>query len=177
MTIPTCQARRTLLRAPLVLLALAAGSICGVTPGEIAAADLEEGFVEPPDAAKPRTYWWWLNGLVDREGITRDLEEMARVGVGGAQIFDVTDGIPPGPVDYMSDGWRAMVKHAVEEADRLGLELCLHNCAGWSSSGGPWITPELAMQIVTVSESRATGAARFDDQLPQPPTRLESSFP
>ena len=137
-------------------------------------AGLARGFTDPPDSAKPHTWWHWMNGNISAAGITRDLEEMRRVGVGGAQIFDVTDGIPPGPVDYMSDEWRAMVKHAVTEADRLGIELCIHNCAGWSSSGGPWITPELAMQIVTVSETRATGAATVDQVLAQPPTTLET---
>ena len=135
------------------------------------AMPLEQGFAQPPDAAKPHTWWHWMNGNISEDGITRDLQEMKRVGLGGAQIFDVTDGIPAGPVKYMSDQWRAMVKHAAQEADRLGLELCIHNCAGWSSSGGPWITPEHAMQMVVVSEERVAGPARFDGILPQPATR------
>ena len=39
-----------------------------------------------------------MNGNITREGITADLEAMARVGVGGAQIFNVYCGIPAGPV-------------------------------------------------------------------------------
>ncbi len=136
------------------------------------AAALERGFVRPPDSAKPHTWWHWMNGNITREGITLDLEAMKAVGLGGAQIFDVTDGILPGPVKYMSDEWRGMIKHAVQEADRLGLELCMHNCAGWSSSGGPWVTPEQAMQMLVVSERRVTGPARFDEVLPQPETRV-----
>lgn len=139
---------------------------------QAASPALEEGFAHPPDSARPHTWWHWLNGNVTREGITADLEAMQRVGVGGAQIFDVAPGIPAGRVDYMTPEWRAMVKHAVQEADRLGLELCIHNCAGWSSSGGPWITPQYAMQMVTVSEAEAKGPAHFATALPQPPTRL-----
>ena len=118
-----------------------------------AAEDLVEGFTNPPDAAKPWVYWWWLNSNVSREGITRDLEEMKSHGIGGALIFDagVTDGnyarerigpAPAGPT-FMSDPWRALVKHAAEEADRLGLTLGLNLCSGWNA-GGPWITPEYA---------------------------------
>ena len=66
-----------------------------------------------------------------------------------------------------------MFKHAVTEADRLGLQLCMHNCAGWSSSGGPWNTPEHAMQFVTTSETRVTGPTQFAEVLPQPPTKLD----
>ena len=47
-----------------------------------------EGFQNPPDSAKPQTWWHWMNGNVTKEGITADLEAMQRVGIGGAQIFD-----------------------------------------------------------------------------------------
>ena len=73
----------------------------------------------------------------------------------------------------MSPDWLEVVRHAAAEADRLGIELCLHNCAGWSSSGGPWITPEYAMQIVTVRETTVRGTVPFRwGAAEQPPTRL-----
>lgn len=136
-----------------------------------AGQSLEQTFTSPPGSAKPWTWWHWMNGNITREGITLDLEAMARVGIGGAEIFDVTDGILPGNVDYMSPEWRQMIHHALTEADRLGLEICLHNCAGWSSSGGPWITPALSMQIVTFSELAVRGPSHFEDTLPQPAAR------
>ena len=118
--------------------------------------ELSLNFKTPPDIARPHTWWHWMNGNISREGITADLEAMKRVGVGGAQIFNADCGIPEGPVAFMSPEWRDLVKHAVTEADRLGLELCIHNCAGWSSSGGPWITPDLAMQKVVWTETIVT---------------------
>jgi len=136
------------------------------------APDLEAGFRAPPDSAKPHTWWHWMNGNITKEGITADLEAMRRVGVGGAQIFNVDCGIVPGPVRFMTPEWRAMMKHAVAEADRLGIEICLHNCAGWSSSGGPWVKPEHAMQVLTWTETRVRAGARFTGRLPQPETRL-----
>ena len=137
------------------------------------AQPLEQDFAQPPDSAKPHTWWHWMNGMVTREGITRDLTEMKKVGLGGAQMFHVTDGIPPGPVGYMTPQWREMVKHAVAEADRLGLELCIHNCAGWSSSGGPWVDAEHAMQILTWTEQLAQGPAPSVGKLARPPTRRD----
>lgn len=133
------------------------------------ADELLNGFLNPPDSAKPHTWWHWMNGNITREGITKDLSEMKRVGVGGAQIFNVGERIPEGPIQFMSKEWRELFRHAVETASKLGLEICIHNCAGWSSSGGPWIKPEHAMQRVVWSEVKVKGPRRFDEKLPQPP--------
>jgi hypothetical protein len=154
---------------------LASFMLLSLSPVVARAADdpLESGFHNPPQAAKPQTWWHWMNGNVTKDGITADLEAMKRVGLGGAQIFYVSEGIPAGPVRLNSPQWIEMVKFAASEADRLGLELCVHNCAGWSSSGGPWNTPEHAMQTVTISQATAKGPSKFDQVLPQPTTKLD----
>lgn len=136
------------------------------------AEDLQKGFVEPPDSAKPHTWWHWMNGNITREGITADLEAMARVGIGGAQIFNAAEGIPHGPIQFNSPEWYDLVEHAAKEARRLGLELCIHNCAGWSSSGGPWNTPENGMKVVVTSETQVKGPSHFEGKIAQPPTKL-----
>jgi hypothetical protein len=69
----------------------------------------------------------------------------------------------------MSPEWRSLFQFALQEAHRLGLEICVENCAGWSSSGGPWNTPEHAMQRLTSSETRVKGPVAYDEKLPQPP--------
>src|ERR1035437_5807100 len=76
--------------------------------GRARAGSLEAGFQHPPDSARPQTWWHWMNGNVSREGITADLEAMKRVGIGGAQIFNVHCGIPAGPVKFMSPEWREL---------------------------------------------------------------------
>lgn len=129
---------------------------------------LEQNFVTPPDSAKPQTWWHWMNGNVTKEGITADLEAMKRVGLGGFEVFNVSEHLPAGPVAYMSQEWRGMMTYAVKEADRLGLEMCMHNCDGWSSSGGPWITPEYTMQKVVWTEKQIDGEANFCGQLERP---------
>ena len=134
---------------------------------------LASGFLNPPDSAKPQTWWHWMNGNITKEGITADLEAMKQIGLGGATIVNVDSGIPRGPVNFMSPEWRDDFKFAVAEANRLGLELCVENCAGWSSSGGPWNTVTNAMQRVTTSEVRVTGPTNFSAMLPQPPTTLD----
>ena len=114
-----------------------------------------------------------MNGNITTNGITADLEAMKQIGLGGATIVNVDSGIPRGPVPFMSPEWREDFKFAVQEANRLGLELCVENCAGWSSSGGPWNTVTNAMQRVTTSELHVTGPTNFNAMLPQPPTTLD----
>lgn len=133
---------------------------------------LENGFRSPPIEAKPRTLWMWMNGNVSSNGITRDLEAMKQAGLGCALIFNIGEFIPKGGVDYGKAEWLGLMVHAAKESDRLGLELAMHNCPGWSSSGGPWITPEMSMQRLVWSETRIRGGTNLTLQLPQPFTRL-----
>ena len=35
---------------------------------------LKSGFENPPESAKPRVWWHWMNGNITKEGITLDLE-------------------------------------------------------------------------------------------------------
>jgi hypothetical protein len=141
------------------------------------AADLEKEFSRPPAAARPHVYWYWNNGHISREGITADLEGMKRAGIGGVMIFNVGGSFPKGPVRCATEEWRAMVKHAVLEAARLGIEVNLNNSpGGWSGSGGPWITPELAMQKLTWSETCVSGGRNIQVRLARPPV-LETYQP
>src|SRR6185437_6272308 len=127
------------------------------------------GFQSPPASARPQTWWHWMNGNVTKEGITADLEAMQRVGIGGAEIFNASEGIPAGSVKFNSPEWHEMFSFAVKEANRLGLELCVHNCAGWSSSGGPWDSPEHSMEHVVFTETKVPDG-QFSGILPQPRT-------
>ncbi|MCP4313848.1 MAG: hypothetical protein GY790_21550 [Bacteroidetes bacterium] len=129
---------------------------------------LEESFVSPPESAKPWTWWHWIDGNITREGITSDLEAMSQAGLGGALIFNVKLGLPDGPVRFMTDEWLSMIDHTVAECDRLGLKTGIHNCDGWSQAGGPWITPELSMKMLTWSKTVVHGPLRFNKILPRP---------
>jgi hypothetical protein len=134
--------------------------------------DLEQGFVNPPEAAKPLTWWHWINGNVSREGILADLRDMKRVGLAGAQMIDVSMYIPQGTARYGSEEWNGDIQYAIRTAHELGLSFGMMNGPGWSGSGGPWVTPELAMQHVVWSETAVDGGHRVQMQLPRPSTML-----
>ncbi len=92
---------------------------------------LWRGFCEPPDEARPRAWWHWMDGNVDPEGIRLDLEWLHRVGVRGVQMFDGGMGTPlvvPERVRHGSPEWQEAVRHAVGHG-RSGW--------GWSSRWRP----------------------------------------
>lgn len=154
-----------------LLLALIA-SFAAAAPGENDDA-LRARFAEPPLDARPDTLWYWMNGNVSADGITRDLEAMRDIGLRRAVIFDGGIDAPQGPAGYLGPEWRALMRHAVEEAHRLGLELAVHNAPGWSSSGGPWITPALSMQHLVWTESVVEGGGEIEVALRRPYAKFD----
>jgi len=132
---------------------------------------LKELFRVPPGDLRPWVYWVWMDGNLTREGITADLEAMRQAGIGGVIIMEVNVGIPRGDVEFMSPPWKALFKHAVAEAERLGIEISLITGPGWTGSGGPWVRPERSMQHIVGSLTRVSGPSRFDDTLSRPARR------
>jgi len=134
---------------------------------------LVAGFRDPPPESRLRAYWWWLNGNVTEEAITRDLEEMAAKGFGGALICDAGGAeqrgnarVPHGPTFFSSE-WRALYKHALHEADRLGLEMSLNIQSGWNL-GGPMIEAGDAPKKLVWSETAVQGAGGVRIRLEEP---------
>lgn len=128
--------------------------------GESSGTSLAAVFDDPPVSARPATWWHWMNGNVTREGITLDLEWMARVGLAGPLIFETGQAALPGAAVQRSAYWQECVRHAVKECARLGLELGMHNCSGWSCAGGPWVDPEDSMKKLVFSRAVIEGGAR-----------------
>ena len=151
-----------------VLSALTSGDNLLKAGGE--PTGLEQTFLEPPDSAWPWVYWFVSDGNLTREGITADFEAMRRVGIRGALYMEVDQYVPKGAARFLSPQWREMVQHAVKEATRLGITLNMNNDGGWTGSGGPWISPELSMQILVWSEIALQGPKQFTGVLPQPKT-------
>jgi len=129
---------------------------------------LASEFNNPPFASGVYTWWHWMNGNITKEGITRDLEAMKENGIAGFQLFEAGSGIPVGPVESLGNQWVELIQYTLKESQRLGLEFAMHNCPGWSSSGGPWITPDRAMKLVTWSETQVAGGTHVEQVLPLP---------
>ncbi|MCX6895494.1 MAG: glycosyl hydrolase, partial [Verrucomicrobia bacterium] len=154
------------MKRTLMMVWLAGLGLCAATAG-----DLEKNFAHSPDSAKPLAWWHWLDGNITSNGITGDLEAMKRAGLGGTYLFNSAVGFPDGPVRFMQPQWLALMDHTLNEAKRLGLQFGIHNCDGFSQSGGPWITPETSMKELTWTVKEVEGPAAIDLALAQPETK------
>ena len=132
----------------------------------------EELFFDPPLAARPGVLWAWLNGFVDRDQLTRELEELKAKGLGGAIIWDVGSLrdpkkiIPAGPA-FLGPESVASISHAIDVAGRLGLELGLFASSSWNA-GGAWIKPENASRQLLCRQVDVRGPGRVRTTVPLP---------
>ena len=134
-----------------------------------AGVELEAHFKAPPDSVKPWMYWYWMSDNISAKGITKDLETMAKVGVGEAFIGNVAlKETSYGKVPVLSPEWWTLTKHAFSEATRTGVNLGLFNCPGWSQSGGPWIKPDQAMRYLVHKDWVVKGPIHFTGKLAMP---------
>ena len=125
------------------------------------AQTLYEGFANPPQEARPRVWWHWMDGNVSLEGIGKDIDWMERAGIGGFHQFDA-GGIGMEPIveetmPYNSPQWRVAVSYAMELAKAKGMETAVASAPGWSSTGGPWVKPADAMKKLTWRTQEVTG--------------------
>ncbi len=138
-----------------------------------AAGDLDQAFRSPPDSAKPWAYWWWLNANVTKDSITRDLEEMKKKGIGGFLLFDVTAygqhlvPSPPRRVEFMSPPWRQLVKHAMTEAHRFGLQMSMNLSTCGGALRAPWTTGQQAPKSLVWTSADVVGPKRMICVLPR----------
>lgn len=137
---------------------------------DISPQELEHEFKNPPVAARPWVFWYWMQAAVSKEGVTADLEAMKEAGIGGAYLMPikgVTD--PPlysPPAEQLSPQWWQMVKHAAQEAKRLDLKLAMHVSDGFALAGGPWITPDLSMRRIAWQKTFVNHKTKTFIQIP-----------
>jgi hypothetical protein len=158
----------------LFLLSLTlAACTCLRTSAQQTDDPLLAGFQNPPDSARPRVWWHWMNGNITKEGIQLDLEWMKRVGIAGFQNFDAALNTPKlvdQRLTYMTPEWKDAFLYATKLADQLGLEEAIAGSPGWSESGGPWVKPNQAMKKFVWSETLVEGGKPFSGKLPKPPS-------
>jgi len=128
-------------------------------------------FINPPDSTRLRCYWYWMDGHISKEGITRDLESMQRLGIGEPYIGIIgggQSGLPDGEMKVLTEEFWEAMEHAIREAGRLGMSIGVFNSPGWSQSGGPWVTPQQSMRYVSQMEIRLHGPQKYSAKLPEP---------
>lgn len=138
---------------------------------------LASGFKSPPDSVKLSIYWYWINGNISREGVKKDLESMAKAGIGRAYIgnigLDTRHGNPTEQVKLFSDEWWAITEQAFKTADSLGIQIGMFNSPGWSQSGGPWVKPSEAMRYLSHTSFEVQGSAMLKKHLKVPDSNFQ----
>ena len=140
--------------------------------------EMLRGFIDPPNGARPRVWWHWMNGNITDEGITLDLDWMHRVGVGGVTIFEGAINTPqvvPHRLIYMTPGWKQAFTWAVTHARDLGMEVAIASSPGWSETGGPWVPAAQGMKKMVWSTTRVEGGKPFNGILAHPP-QVDGTF-
>jgi hypothetical protein len=131
------------------------------------------GFEHPPGDSRPTILWFW-NGTITEQLIDQQLADMRAEGIRETVIFpDATATLQP---QFFSEGWFAMVDHALREAQRTGMKVWLFNdrafpsgrAAGYVVDGGTVGDrvyaphPELRPQSIARSRQTASGPGSFD---------------
>ncbi len=163
------------LAKPLYLLfgtMLCVGALAGTSAAH---DDVLAGFRTPPVSVHPRVFWPWMNGNVTKDGISRDLEWMNRVGIAGMMTADAAIDTPQ-VVDhrlaYMSPEWQDAFRHAADLAAENHMDLGIDAAPGWSMTGGPWVAPQAAMKKLVWSKIEIVGGKPFVGIVPQPPSNI-----
>lgn len=132
---------------------------------------LKNQFKNPPESSKPGVYWYFMDGNLSRQEMTKDLEAMKEAGISNLIFLEVGIGVPRGPIDFMSEAWQNLFVHAVREAERLGIKMRLGAGPGWCGSGGPWVKPEESMRHLVFTETEIQGNQKVSIALPEPEQR------
>ncbi len=150
-------------------------------------ADPANDFLNPPASASPGVLWMWMGSNLSKEGIKNDLEALKQEGFNRTTMFSLADvttpwagqiGKSPTPeIVAWTEPWWKMVRYAAEESKKLGMDFGMFNGAGYESSGGTWITPELSMQEICWSKDTVTGGASVNIILPHPHVNLRGHTP
>ena len=126
----------------------------------------EAVFAAPPTTAQVGVWWHWMGRQVSKAGIVKDLDWMVRMGVNSATVFGMADTTAPWakriadvPTDIgkpYSERWWECFRFACAEGKKRGIGIGLHNCPGYTSTGGKWIEPRLAMRELKFNVTDAT---------------------
>ena len=129
------------------------------------AATPEEVFRNPPREAHVGVWWHWMGSQVTEEGIRKDLDWFQRMGVFSATVFGMADSctpwarrignVPTEGLRPFDERWWKLFAFACREGKRRGIDIGLHNCPGYTSTGGPWIPPRLAMRELVFNVTNA----------------------
>lgn len=115
---------------------------------------------------RPFVRWWWHGSAVDPAGLTYNLEEFARQGLGGVEITPIfgVQGNEANDIPYLSEKWMSMLRHVSEENKRLGLQTEMNNGTGWPF-GGPQVTEAESARKLVIRKWDVAAGKKVDGKI------------
>lgn len=102
---------------------------------------MKRSFIQPSGDARPKVYWWCLNGNIDTLRAKQEMLAMKDAGIGGFDLFEI--GVPeqdvmiPGGPAFLSGESLQTIKYIIDEAGKLDLTVGLNLASSWNA-GGSW---------------------------------------
>lgn len=119
---------------------------------------LSENFPNPSGLARPKVYWWCLNGFIDTLKAREEFIAMKNAGITGFDLFEIGSRdkiIPAGPA-FLGDESLNIIKFVVDEAGKHGLTVGLNLASSWNA-GGSWIEAKNGGKSLYRSSTRISG--------------------
>ncbi len=133
---------------------------------------LKEAFLNPPSDARPKVYWWCLNGNIDTIRAKQEFRAMKDAGIAGFDFFEI--GVPKqdtmikgGPA-FLNDESLKIIKFVVNEAGKLNLTVGLNLASSWNA-GGSWTLPKNGGKSLYFSKTVVVGNQQLQ--------KIKLSFP
>lgn len=137
---------------------------------------LAREFEKPGTRTAAGFRWWWPNGLVDPQQITREVDLVADAGFGTLEIADVTHSLRARGIDldlvnggWGTKRWVAGVKAALKAAKRRDVRIDITVGPSWPAAV-PTVTPDDDAACCELAHGRVDvlGGATYTGPVPEP---------
>ncbi|MBE6287375.1 MAG: glycosyl hydrolase family 2 [Mediterranea massiliensis] len=130
--------------------------------------------------AMPAARWWWLGSAVDKENLTKNMEEYSKKGLRTLEITPIygVQGNDANDIEFLSPKWMEMLRHIQSEAIRLGMQIDMNTGTGWPFGGPEVQIEDAACRLLIEEYTLKTGqslqqSVQVTDVRQQPYAKLE----
>lgn len=91
---------------------------------------LSDAFQNIPLEMRPAPLWFWNNSTIEIDELKRQMTDFKKAGYGGLSILPFGSDFKP---EYLTEEYFKMYEVCMQEAEKLGLKLCIYDEYGFPS--------------------------------------------
>jgi hypothetical protein len=124
------------------------------------------GWPDISNITKPWARWWWMGGSVNKDDLSKCLEQYSLAGLGGLEVTNIygVKGYESQFIRYTSPEWMKNLEFALSEAKKNNLGVDLALASGWPF-GGPWVTKENACKYYTIKTYNLKEGEKLNEKI------------